>query len=171
MFKAGEYVVHGGDGVCVIKSISQMCFYGKNTREYYCLESLGKNSAVCFVPLSACKSLRPIMDKEDFEKLWADWDKIETIPNQNIKLKNNLYKEEIKKRTCEGYIRLLKTIAESCQNRKKSGKTISATDERFWGEAFDSLKYEMSVSLGITAEEAADKISRRFNVKNLIKDK
>ena len=45
MFEKNGYAFHNGDGVCLIKDIMSMCFDGKTTRNYYCLEPVGKTKA------------------------------------------------------------------------------------------------------------------------------
>jgi len=166
MYGIGEYVVHSGDGVCVVKDIAQMCFDGTNTKEYYCLETINKKGTLCFVSVSNEKSLRPVIDKAEFETLWNNVDDIDIIDSANVKVRTLLYKEELKKRTCESYIRLLKTIDENCRNRKNTGKSISATDERFWNDAFENLKSEMSVVLEISTDEAEERINNKFRIEN-----
>lgn len=71
-------------------------------------------------------------------------EKIPLICAANPKLRANAFKEALKSKTCENYIRVL--------------KTLSSTDEKFRNEAFENLKNEIAVSFKISSEKAEEKI-------------
>lgn len=144
MFEKNGYAFHNGDGVCLIKDIMSMCFDGKTTRNYYCLEPVGKNKGVCFVPVDNSSTLREITDESTLSEMLDNAEKIPLICATNPKLRANAFKEALKSKTCENYIRVL--------------KTLSSTDEKFRSEAFENLKNEIAVSFKISSEKAEEKI-------------
>lgn len=144
MFEKNGYAFHNGDGVCLIKDIMPMCFDGKTTRNYYCLEPVGKNKGVCFVPVDNSSTLREITDESTLSEMLDNAEKIPLICATNPKLRANAFKEALKSKTCENYIRVL--------------KTLSSTDEKFRSEAFENLKNEIAVSFKISSEKAEEKI-------------
>lgn len=144
MFEKNGYAFHNGDGVCLIKDIMSMCFDGKTTRNYYCLEPVGKNKGVCFVPVDNSSTLREITDESTLSEMPDNAEKIPLICATNPKLRANAFKEALKSKTCENYIRVL--------------KTLSSTDEKFRSEAFENLKNEIVVSFKISSEKAEEKI-------------
>ena len=144
MFEKNGYAFHNGDGVCLIKDIMSMCFDGKTTRNYYCLEPVGKNKGVCFVPVDNSSTLREITDESTLSEMLDNAEKIPLICATNPKLRANAFKEALKSKTCENYIRVL--------------KTLSSTDEKFRSEAFENLKNEIVVSFKISSEKAEEKI-------------
>lgn len=144
MFEKNGYAFHNGDGVCLIKDIISMCFDGKTTRNYYCLEPVGKNKGVCFVPVDNSSTLREITDESTLSEMLDNAEKIPLICAANPKLRANAFKEALKSKTCENYIRVL--------------KTLSSTDEKFRNEAFENLKNEIAVSFKISSEKAEEKI-------------
>ena len=76
----------------------------------------------------------------------------------NPKLRANAFKEALKSKTCENYIRVLKTLSNTLKEKRKAGKTLSSTDEKFRSEAFENLKNEIAVSFKISSEKAEEKI-------------
>ena len=144
MFEKNGYAFHNGDGVCLIKDIMPMCFDGKTTRNYYCLEPVGKNKGVCFVPVDNSSTLREITDESTLSEMLDNAEKFPLICATNPKLRANAFKEALKSKTCENYIRVL--------------KTLSSTDEKFRSEAFENLKNEIAVSFKISSEKAEEKI-------------
>lgn len=144
MFEKNGYAFHNGDGVCLIKDIMSMCFDGKTTRNYYCLEPVGKNKGVCFVPVDNSSTLREITDESTLSEMLDNAEKFPLICATNPKLRANAFKEALKSKTCENYIRVL--------------KALSSTDEKFRNEAFENLKNEIAVSFKISSEKAEEKI-------------
>lgn len=144
MFEKNGYAFHNGDGVCLIKDIMPMCFDGKITRNYYCLEPVGKNKGVCFVPVDNSSTLREITDERTLSEMLDNAENFPLICATNPKLRANAFKEALKSKTCENYIRVL--------------KTLSSTDEKFRSEAFENLKNEIAVSFKISSEKAEEKI-------------
>ena len=158
MFEKNGYAFHNGDGVCLIKDIMSMCFDGKTTRNYYCLEPVGKNKGVCFVPVDNSSTLREITDESTLSEMLDNAEKIPLICAANPKLRANAFKEALKSKTCENYIRVLKTLSNTLKEKRKAGKTLSSTDEKFRNEAFENLKNEIAVSFKISSEKAEEKI-------------
>ncbi len=144
MFEKNGYAFHNCNGVCLIKDIMPMCFDGKTTRNYYCLEPVGKNKGMCFVPVDNSSTLREITDESTLSEMLDNAEKFPLICATNPKLRANAFKEALKSKTCENYIRVL--------------KTLSSTDEKFRNEAFKNLKNEIVVSFKISSEKAEEKI-------------
>ena len=92
MFEKNGYAFHNGDGVCLVKDITPMCFDGKTTRNYYCLEPIGKNKGVCFVPVDNSSTLRDITDKNTLSKMLDNAENIPLICAANPKLRTNAFK-------------------------------------------------------------------------------
>ena len=96
MFEKNGYAFHNGDGVCLIKDIMPMCFDGKTTRNYYCLEPVGKNKGVCFVPVDNSSTLKEITDESTLSEMLDNAEKFPLICATNPKLRATHLKKLLK---------------------------------------------------------------------------
>lgn len=164
MFRVGETVVYGNNGICNIKDISTLDMEGiPKNRLYYILCPASDASGTVYVPVDNPKVvLRAVMSKDDAMALIKAAPQLEPITVSNDKLREETYRSCI--RSCEGreWMRLIKTIYERKQMRLRQGKKITATDERYMKLAEEHLYAEFSAVFEIPRNQVSEMIREQI---------
>lgn len=164
MFRDGEYVIYGNNGICRVCGTTTMNIDGiPSNRLYYVLKPDDRKSGTIYAPVDNKKLvLRRIMTKEEAEELIRNIPNIEILEIENDKLREESYKECM--RTCDGVelVRIIKTIYVRRNRRLRSGRKSTAVDERYMKLAEDNLYAELSKLLGVPKEGMPDYISEKI---------
>ena len=88
MFEKGEKIIYGKTGVCEVEDIAERAVPG-GKRLYYTLRPLYQSGNVIFAPADSDKIfMRPIITRQDAEKLIEDVPKIrESALSENTKVR------------------------------------------------------------------------------------
>ena len=169
MFKIGEYVVYGVNGVCKVEKIGPMELSGvESDKEYYTLEPLYTRGSKVFTPVDNTKVvMRAVISKKDAYSLIDEIRDIEEIEVVDDKRREQAYKEAIKSCDCRELIKIINTVLKRKEERLAQGKKMSACDERYLKQAKDSLFGEFAVSLKISKDEVEDFVLRRMALKDM----
>lgn len=151
MFQKNDYIIYGNNGVCIVKDIGTLDMPGiPKERIYYTLIPCYKKDSQIFVPADNCKVImRPIIRKEEVLQLIEEIPSIELLWIEDEKQRETCYKEALRKCDCRELIRVIKTIHQRGQKRIAQGKKITASDEKYYQLAEDSLYGEIAVALGM----------------------
>lgn len=155
MFKKGEYVVCGNNGICKVTDVTTLNMSGTpKDRLYYILKPVYAESSTVYIPVDNHKvSLRSAVSEAEAHAL------IERIPSLNLiwveneKQRELTYKECLKQNTCEDYVRIIKTLYLRKQDRLSKGQKVIGLDERYLKQAEEFLYGELAIALGIKKEE------------------
>lgn len=155
MFEIGEFIVHGNAGVCKVEQIGALSTSGVDkNRLYYTLSPCYTSGSKIYVPVDSSKvMIRPVIDKEMANVLINDFSDIDCLWIMEEKLRENNYKESIKKCDCRELIRIIKTIYQHKQKRIEQGKKVTAVDGKYLKMAEDRLFGELAVSMDMDKEE------------------
>lgn len=164
MFKVGDFVVCGHNGVCEVKNIGPLeSMHAEKDRVYYTLVPYHDKDTVVFAPVDSQKiPLRDVMTKQEALDLIEETEKIAELQIKEERTREQKYKEAIK--TCNGkeLIKLIKTIYERKVEREAMGKKMTAADSRYFKAAEDALYNELAISLGVREEEAKNFIKNKI---------
>ena len=165
MFEKGDYIVYGSTGICVVEDISTMDLPGiSKERLYYVMAPYRQAGNKIFTPVDNPKmKLRRILTKEEVLALIDEIPSIEQIGFVEEKQREQKYKEYIRSCECRNWIKIMKTLYQRKQERVSKGKKETATDERYFKMAEDSLYTEFSISLDIPRQEVEQYIAERIN--------
>lgn len=106
MFEKGEKIIYGKTGVCVVEDIAERAVPG-GKRLYYTLRPLYQSGNVIFAPADSDKVfMRPIITRQDAEKL------IEDVPKIRESALSEEFSEETEIRSCEELLQLAISIYE-----------------------------------------------------------
>ena len=156
MFDTDEYVVYGNKGVCLVTDITQMDMPGSpKGRLYYVLEPIQNQASKVYLPVDNDKVvIRSIMTSDEAAALLKSIPEVEQLVVADEKKREVCYKEAL--RSCSGrlWISMLKTLYVRRKERISMGKKITALDEKYLRATEHELIDELSLSLGITQEEA-----------------
>lgn len=160
MFEAGRYVVCGNKGVCVVEKITALDIAGvEKGRKYYILKPMYQRGSTVYVPVDAPRgSMRPVIPREEAERLVDAVGDIEPILISCEKLTEQIYREHFKTGSCEEWLRILKTAWQRGRLRIQAGRKMTAVDAKYCHMAEDSLYGELAVALGVSREEAAARV-------------
>ena len=108
MYKEGEYIVYGLNGVCLIESITTLDMKDvPKDVEYYSLIPLGQGGKIYVRVDSSQDKMRPVISRYEAELLIKQIDEIEAIKITNEKTVEELYKSCMRRYDCPEWVRLI----------------------------------------------------------------
>ena len=142
MFQIGEYVVHGNDGICEVKDITQLELPGGSSkRQYYLLVPQKEKNGRIYSPVESSKvQTRKVITKQEADTLIPA---IQAAWVENEKLRENVYKEAIKSCDLRELVKIIKNMYLRRQERISSGKKATVLDDRYFKLAEDKLYSEL----------------------------
>lgn len=151
MFKIGEYVVHGRNGVCKIDDITQLKISGADKDKlYYVLVPMKSEQSKVFYPVDNDKVvMRAVVSRDEAENIVSEIKEIEPLWIDNERLREAKYKEAIGTCDCVEWIRIIKTLYLRNKERIEQGKKVTYIDDRYLKEAKENLYEEFSIALNI----------------------
>lgn len=166
MFQKGDYVIYGSNGVCVVKEVGPLDIPGvPKDRVYYTLVPFYTRDSQIFVPADNTKVvLRALISKEEIMQLLEEIPSIEPLWVRDEKQRETQYKETIRKCDCRELIRIIRTIEERRQSRLAAGKKMTASDEKYFRIAQDSLYGEFAISLGMERAQVDEFIRNKLEL-------
>ncbi|MBE6732811.1 MAG: CarD family transcriptional regulator [Ruminococcaceae bacterium] len=169
MLNKGDSVIYGCHGVCTVIDITKKDFGLKlGEKVYYALKPLYQHDSVYYVPIESTHSvIRPIIDRDEVEKLILKIPSIESAWIANEKEREKQYKALLK--TCEPVelIRIIKTLFERKRARISDGKKATSVDDRYFKLAEEQLYGELAISLQIDKSEVKEYITQKLAEVNI----
>jgi CarD family transcriptional regulator len=158
MFEINDYVIYGEYGVCKIIDITTPPIAGiKKDNKYYILNPLSTNGHTVYIPIDNIKgSMRKTLTREEALEFIDQIPYIDTLWVMNDKFREDYYKKAIRSNRPVEWIKIIKTYYLRKEERKAEGKSISATDEKYFKMAELYLYGELSLALGIPSDEMKD---------------
>ncbi len=152
MFKVGERVVYGQNGVMTVRDIREEDFLG-DVRKYYVLHAEGDgNSAFTFVPCDNEKltaQMRPLMTEKEATLLV---EKAKSAPRiewvEDSRARGNAFKKILEAGDYLDMLRMIYTIEEKLSERKDIGKRSYISDEVIMKKAKKLVFSEIDAVLG-----------------------
>nr|WP_294465064.1 CarD family transcriptional regulator [uncultured Sellimonas sp.] len=164
MFKIGEYVVYGHNGVCQVTKIGPVETVAKDKdRLYYTLIPFGETGSTVFAPVDSQKiPMRKIISKEEAMELIDGMEEIGVLGITEERKREETYKNALKTCDCKSLISLIKTIYRRKQEREAQGKRLTAADSRYFRTAEHALYDELAAALEIESEKVKEVIAKRL---------
>ena len=166
MYKKGEYVIYGNNGICRIEDIgvpvgTPMARSGK---EYYTLTPVFGSGNI-YAPLDTKVFMRPILTKEQAEQLIEQIPEIqgEIFEGKDVRALSEKYKGCLDTHQCEDLVKLIKTVYMKEKVMVESGKKLAKTEQEFGKLAKELLHREFSMALGMPCEEVEAYITEKVN--------
>lgn len=164
MFKVGDTVYYGAQGVCKIESETEQKF-GREVKKYLVLKPVYDNRNTIFVPTDNEKlysKMQNILEKQELLAILDD------IVNQDIIVIQNNHerKEKLKQILAQGdrmlTLRLIKTLYSVRDKKLAIGKRLPSTDEYILKEAERLFCNELAFVLDIPFEEALSMVKEKI---------
>ncbi len=165
MHKVGDMVLYGAEGLCRIAEITVRDMHW-GAVEYYVLKPVSDDGSTIFVPTAGAltEKMRRVMSAEEI------FDLIRTIPDETSEWIDNenerklRYKGILADGDRRGLMRMIKAIYLHGEERKKAGKKLHLSDERFLKEGEKLLYEEFAHVLNIKREEVLPFIAEQISV-------
>lgn len=151
MFKKGEYVVCGNNGICKVADVTTLNMTGApRDRLYYILMPVYSESSTVYIPVDNHKvTIRAALTEKETHELIAKIPSLDLVWVENEKQRELVYKECLKQNACEDYVRIIKTLYLRKQDRLSKGQKSIGLDERYLKQAEEFLYGELAIALGI----------------------
>lgn len=164
MYKIGEFIIYGSNGVCEVQNIGKLNIRGidkKNT--YYTLIPIDENGKI-FAPIDTKVFMRNVITYEEAQRL------IKLIPSikekqcneKNIRLLQGYYQDLLKTHDCVDLLTVISSVNDKKANAKKNGKKLGQIDDRFMKIAEGLINDEFSVALGISRDEIEEYVKNKI---------
>jgi CarD family transcriptional regulator len=149
MYKKGDYIVMAADGVCRVEDITHLDLPGVDQdRMYYLLVPLEDSTGKIYAPTDKIDaSARAVMSEEEAWKLIDRIPEVEETWIENDKLRQEKYKEVVKKCDPEALVSIIKMAYSWKMRRLEQGKKNTAVDERYFQVAEKNLYSELGFAL------------------------
>lgn len=161
MYKKGQYVICGVNGICQIEDITTLDLDGVDkNKKFYLLKPVFSNGSTVYKPTDSDeKTLRLALNKKEAENLISSIPSIDTIAIADEKTLEKTYKDLIHSCDPKALVSLIKTIHLRKEKRLLKGFKVTALDSRYFKQAEDFLYGELSVALDIPKNEVRDYIT------------
>lgn len=171
MFQVDDYIVYGGNGVCKVLDIGIPTISGiDKNRQYYTLQPIYQNGSTIYAPVDNEKVvIRKTISKEEANELINNIPSIVILWVEDDKMREEKYKEAMRKYDCKEWIKIIKTLYLRKARRFAEGKKITAIDDRYLKKAEEYLFCELAIPLNISKEQVEHFIEQQVkHMQNMI---
>lgn len=167
-YEIGDYVMKSMIGICKINNIMRLNMIGVDKDKlYYLLSPLDDQGEKIYIPVEkADPVIRKCMTQEDAWKLIEHITEIEAIWIDNEKMREQKYREAVKKNDPYALVSVIKMTYQRKRARLQQGKKNTAADERYFHVAENLLYSELGFALEKTKDEICRLIIQHIEEKN-----
>lgn len=165
MYKVGDLILYGNNGVCRIADITTRSFSETDQEQlYYIIKPLYQDCMIS-TPVNAVRVfMRPIITKDEAERLI---DKIPSVCAKEyhspvLRQLTEHYEASLQSHDCEDLIELTMSLYMKKQTAEQQKRKFGAVDERFMKRAEDLLFGELAAALGIEKDKVPEYIAERL---------
>lgn len=155
MFKAGDSVIYGTQGVCEIIEICKKNM-GRQEKEYYVLKPLNQINTKLFVPTdnkNLTERMHAVMSRKEIDELIEAMPQGETLWIEDDVQRREQYRAILSSGDRKKIAAVIKTLYfEKCR-RKEIGKKLHTHDEQILSAAEGLLYNELALVLKIAPEQ------------------
>ncbi len=163
MFKIGDTVVYGANGVCKVEDIREERFAGQNA-VYYILNA--ENAQTIYVPVensALTAKMRKILSRNEAIDFVRSFPKIAPIDwVEESRKRNELFKSVILDADRERLVGVIKAIYKKRAESTERGRKLYIADENAFKRAERMIYGELSAVLGIAYDEVEPFIEKEL---------
>lgn len=164
MFKIGEHIIYGLNGICRVEEIMPSPYDPTDQRLFYKLIPLQNATSVtiCAPVENEHVAMRRLMTPQEVEGLISRMPEIGLLQIPVERERRDIYRDTVKSLTPEGYVRLIKTIAKRKEELSVARKHFPITDAEYGRLAKHMLYSEVAYVLGMHEEQIEAYIADRL---------
>ena len=155
MFKIGDIIVYGAQGICKITS-TETNQIGKVSAEYFVLSPIFSDNTSLFVPVQNEKlvsRMQPVLTVDEANSLIAAAPDTDVLNIKDETQKREEYKNILASNDRHKLLSLIKTICVEKDFRREHGKKLNINDEQTLRKAELLLYNELGFVLNIDPKE------------------
>lgn len=154
-YQKNDYVIYGGNGVCIVEDICTMDGSGlDDSRVYYRLKPLYEKGSMVYAPVDNLKStLRELLSESEIHNLMEEFPDIEPITFQNEKSIEMEYRNVLQSYKSRELMRVMKTAFMRMRKRQRENKKVVLVDEKYFHKSKELLFGEWAVILNSSKED------------------
>ena len=155
MYRVGDAVLYGSNGICRIREITRMESCG-TVDDFYVLKPVSSEATTVFVPLGSeilLSRMHPLLSPEELRELLDGFSDAAPIWVENENQRKTLYREIMNSGDRSAIFRVYLTLRRLRSEREKKGKHLRVSDERSYRETERIYFDELSLVLGWSREE------------------
>lgn len=154
MFRAGQQVIYGGNGVCRIEDIvlRENALSGDVIQVYVIRLSSGLTS---YIPVDSNVFMRALISAEEVRTVIGEFASLaaRTFVGTNSKALADQYRAIIARHDVREMLCLYKSLQQKIENARAAGKKPGAMDERFAAAALEQVVKEFAIVLDCPTED------------------
>jgi CarD family transcriptional regulator len=150
MYEIGEYIVHPGQGVCLVEDVVD------NPSATYQLLPVGQRHPMRIsFPVASESRLRPVLSHEEAEDIIAQYPtmQVDEFTNKSNALEEEHFRDEIRLGSCRDSVRVVKTFRTRIAEVKARNKKPPVAYERILKQASERSLSELAVALDLTPDD------------------
>ena len=150
MYEIGEYIVHPGQGVCLVEDVVD------NPSATYQLLPVGQRHPMRIsFPVASESRLRPVLSHEEAEDIIAQYPtmQVDEFTNKSNALEEEHFRYEIRLGSCRDSVRVVKTFRTRIAEVKARNKKPPVAYERILKQASERSLSELAVALDSTPDD------------------
>lgn len=151
MYKIGDVVIYGSEGLCRIVDITEKKF-GKEVIEYYVLESIKSSDSTTYVPMHNEKSMskmRRILREDEIVEIIKQFPANDMPWIENDRERQKVFRDVLLYGNSKDIINLTRAIYLHKKMLNEKRRNLHISDERFLKDAermiFDEIAYVMKI--------------------------
>ena len=151
MYSVGDYIVHPGQGVCLVDEISS------EPSECYLLLPIGQRHPMRIsFPVASEGRLRPVIGRRQAEQIIGEYTELplEELSSRSNALEEERFKTELRRGSCRDAVRIAKTFRTRIEQVKASNKRPPVAYERIFKQASERSLQELAVAMGVSEDDA-----------------
>ena len=155
MYRIGDAVLYGNNGICRIREITRMESCGM-VDDFYVLKPVSSEATTVFVPLGSeilLSRMHPLLSPAEMRELLDGLSDAAPIWVENENQRKTLYREIMNSGDRSAVFRVYLTLRRLREEREKKGKHLRVSDERSYRETERIFFDELSLVLGWSREE------------------
>ncbi len=165
MYEAGDYIVYGTNGVCLVTDVVPSPFDKADTRTYYVLKPVsGPRAAVIYTPVDNERvPMRSLMTEAEAQQLFSRIHAIPPLTVANEKARRETYRVAVATGAPEAYISVIKTIRERRLLFAGTQRRLPEFEMEYDMVARRYLISELSLVLGCSVDEIEENLKAEMN--------
>lgn len=161
MFEVGDYIVYGLNGVCKVEEVGPMeSSSDLSEKLYYTLLPVYVSGSRIITPVDNKKvKMRPIITKPEVMELINNMKQCEPLWIDADREREEVYRQAIKDTNSFALIRMIKALYLRKESRLAEGKKATASDEKYFKLAEESLYGEFAIALDMDRKDVNEYIN------------
>ena len=162
--KIGDKIIYGSQGIMTLTD-ERYESIGNEQKLYYVLSGEDTaTSALTFVPKDnerLCALIKPLLSREELREAFASFDRSKApLWNESSRARQEIFKRVLEGNSRTEMLAIIYLIRECGKRRLADGKKNFISDENILKRAEKMLSDEITLVLGVTADEAMDMINK-----------